>query len=83
MIIGHCVWGKAYKDLDTLELYRVLDASEFGPLVLKEPVCAFTEVISQEKISTINLHAEVAVDEIRIGPTLNSLMVGTKPLAAR
>jgi len=80
MIIGRCVWGKTDADPDTLEIYRVFDAPEFGPLVLKDPVCVLTEVSPQEKVGTVYLHSEVAVDEIRIGPTLHSVMAGTKPL---
>ena len=84
MIIMRCVWGKTEKDPDTLEIYRVFDAPGFGPLVLKKPACVLQEIIPQEKINTVSMgfSQNRAVDEIRIGPTLHSVMVGTKPLAA-
>lgn len=47
MIVGRCVWGKTDEDRDTLEIYRVFDAPELGPLALKKPVCELTEVIPQ------------------------------------
>jgi hypothetical protein len=83
MIIGRCVWGKTDRDPDTLEIYRVFDAPEFGPLVLDEPACVLNELIAQENIRSISLHAQVPVDEIRIGPTLHSVMLGTKPLVGK
>ncbi|MHC4248732.1 MAG: DUF6288 domain-containing protein [Planctomycetota bacterium] len=85
MVIGRCVWGKTDKDPDTLEIYRVFDAPGFGPLILKEPACVLKEVIPQEAINSLYMDIDSgrAVDEIRIGPTLNSVMVGTKPLVVK
>ena len=81
MIIGRCIWGETEADLDTLEIYRVFEAPEFGPLVLEKSVAVSEGSIPQEKIRSVYLHAESIVDEIRIGPTLHSVMVGTRPLA--
>lgn len=84
MIIGRCVWGKTAKDRDTLEIYRVFDAPVFGPLVLKEPVCVVEAVIPQGTINSVYITDTAGgVDEIRIGPTLHSVMIGTKPLVAK
>ncbi|MDX1565340.1 MAG: Ig-like domain-containing protein, partial [Phycisphaeraceae bacterium] len=84
MIVGRCVWGKTDKDSDTLEIYRVYDAPGFGPMVLEKPACVLKEVVAQETLNSIYLNFDSGrvVDEIRIGPTLNSVMVGTQPLAA-
>lgn len=84
MIIGRCQWGKTDKDPDILEIYRVFDAPEFGPMVLEKPVCVVEDIVSQAKINTVSL-TDLAggVDEIRVGPTLHSVMVGTKPLAGK
>ncbi len=55
------------------------------PLVLNEPACVLNELISQEKINSVFMEfgSDRAVDEIRIGPTLHSVMVGTKPLSVK
>lgn len=82
MIICRYVWGKTDEDADTLEIYRVFDAPGFGPLVLKEPAATYKGMISQETFNSVsmNMDGHRAVDEIRIGTTLHSVMAGTKPL---
>jgi len=82
MIIGRCKWGKTDKDPDSLEIYRVFDAPGIGPLVLEEPVCVMKEVVDQANLNSVYMNDTAgALDEIRIGPTLHSVMLGTKPLA--
>jgi hypothetical protein len=85
MIIGRCIWGKTDKDPDVVAIYRVFDAPELGPLILKKPVCLVREIIDQEKIRSIQLYfrSDGPIDEIRIGSTLHSVLVGTRPLTAR
>ena len=84
MIIGRCVWGKTDEDPDTLEIYRVFDAPGFGPMVLKKPVCVLKEIVPQAEINSVYMRDTAGgVDEIRIGPTLHSVMLGTKPLDRR
>ena len=85
MIVGRCTWGKTDADTDKLEIYRVFVAPTYGPLVLDKPACVFEESIPQEKIRSIYLEmgSEQAADEIRIGPTQHSVMLGTKQLAAK
>ena len=82
MIVGRFVWGKTDSDLDKLEIYRVFVAPEFGPMVLEKPACVLEDVIPQEKISSLYLDMgnELTADEIRIGSTQHSVMLGTKPL---
>ncbi len=82
MIIGHCVWGMTDKDPDTLKIYRVYNAPVFGPMLLDESVCVLQEAIPQQVIDSlyIELDDPRAIDEIRIGSTLPSVMLGTKPL---
>jgi hypothetical protein len=82
MIVGRCVWGRTDKDPDTVEVFRVFDAPGYGIVLLEDPVSVVKGVIPQEKIDSIGLYADgtAPVDEIRIGPTLHSVMVGTKPL---
>ena len=85
MIIGHCAWGKTDGDPDTLKIFRVFIAPGYGPMVLKNPACVLEEVIPQEKLNSVFLEfgADNAVDEIRIGPSLNSVFLGTKPMVAQ
>lgn len=80
MLIGHFIWAKTDEEDDTFEIYRVFNTSEFGPLVLDEPACVYKVAFPQNKITKVQLFSEKFVDEIRIGPTLHSVMVGTKPL---
>ena len=82
MIIGRCVWGKTDKDIDTLTIHRVFDAPRFGPLFLQKPVCALESVIDQQTLNSVHLYIDTnkELDEIRIGPTRNSVMMGTQPL---
>ena len=83
MIIGRCVWGKRDEALDKLEIYRVFVAPGFGPMLLEKPACVLEDIFAQEKISSVYLEvdSEHTADEIRIGSTLHSVMLGTKPLA--
>ena len=82
MMIGRCVWGKTDKDPDVVELYRVYDSPLFGPLLVEKPVAMFEHVIDQQSIERVRilLGGEGGCDELRIGPTLNSVMIGTVPL---
>jgi hypothetical protein len=82
MIVGRCVWGKTDEDPDRLEIHRVFVAPRFGPLVLENPASVLEEVIDQRTLDSIslNIDSDRVLDEIRIGPTLKSVMLGTKPL---
>jgi hypothetical protein len=82
MIVGKCVWGKSDSDPDTLTIHRVYDSPGFGPLFLENPVSVLEQVIPQQTINSIylNIDSGKMLDEIRIGPTLNSVMMGTEPL---
>jgi len=82
MLIGRCVWGKTDKDPDVVELYRVYDSPLFGPMLVEKPVTMFEHVIDQQSIERVRilLGDEGGCDELRIGPTLNSVMIGTVPL---
>ena len=83
MIVGRCTWGKTDKDVDRLEIFRVFDAPEFGPMLVKNPVAVLEQTVPQKNITGIIIGSEQVVDEIRIGTTLHSVMVGTKPLKAK
>ena len=82
MIIGRFVWGKTDEDPDKLTIHRVYDAPGFGPLFLENPVCELEQTVAQQTLDSIflSLDTGIKLDEIRIGPTLNSVMMGTEPL---
>ena len=82
MIVGHCVWGKTDEDPDIMKIYRVYDAPGFGPMILDEPVCVLEEAIDQKLLNSISFSMDEkrAIDEIRIGTTSHSVLMGTKPM---
>jgi hypothetical protein len=83
MVIGHCIWGKTAQEPDTLELYRVFDAPRFGPMLIEKPAAVATGRVAQKRLNRLCYYGEQAIDEIRIGPTLHSVMIGTKPLVQK
>jgi len=66
-----------------VEVYRVLNAPGYGVAVASQPVSIAEGPIPQEQLSSIvlNFGGKAPIDEIRVGPTQHSVMVGTKPLA--
>lgn len=81
MIVGRFVWGKTDADPDKLTIHRVYDAPGFGPLFLENPVCVLEQTVDQKTMNSIflGLDSNIMADEIRIGPSLSSVMVGTEP----
>ena len=65
-----------------LEIFLVFDAPEIGPVFIKNPISVFEQAMPQKDITSIGLGCNQAADEIRIGTTLHSVMVGTRPLKA-
>lgn len=82
MIVGHCAWGNRDDEPDTLTIYRVFNAPVFGPMLIDKLAAVMCEQIDQEKINAIilNLAANRAIDEIRIGTSSASVMQGTVPM---
>ncbi len=82
MVVGRCVWGETDEDPDTVEVYRVFNAPGYGVVFPEKPVSVIKGSIPQEMIKAIviNQSHEAPLDEIRVGPTRHSVMVGTKPL---
>jgi hypothetical protein len=82
MIVGRFTWGKDAQDPDKLEVFRVFDAPIYGPMLLENPVCVLEQTLDQKVLNEISLSVDSGkvVDEIRLGPTLSSVMIGTKPL---
>jgi hypothetical protein len=82
LVVGRCIWGKTDEDKDTVEIYRVLDLPDYGPLFVSSPVSVYKDQVNQKKLNTITLGSGTVWDEIRIGPTLNSVLLGAQPLPA-
>jgi hypothetical protein len=80
MIIGRCIWGNTDADKDTIEIYRVVDVPDYGPLVITQPISVTRDQVAQQRINTIKINSGTVWDEVRIGPTLNSVLLGTIPL---
>jgi hypothetical protein len=52
-----------------------------GPLSVNNPVSVYRDQINQKQIRNLTLGSGSTWDEIRVGPTLHSVMAGTKPLS--
>jgi hypothetical protein len=79
LVVGHCKWGGTSEEPDTVEIYRVLDIKRLGPTLLEKPISTATSPISQEQLDTLYFEANERfyLDEIRIGPTYESVLAGT------
>jgi len=84
LVVGHCIWGETDKAPDTIKIYRVFDAPGMGPVLLKEPISVMKGFVQQADLNGIHLKGrEVIFDEIRVGPTYHSVLMGTKALPRR
>ena len=83
MVVGRCVWGKTDKEPDTVEIYSFYNSSKHGMVWVTEPLSVMKGTIPQEMIQAIEIEQklEMPLDEFRIGPTRNSVLLGTKPLS--
>jgi hypothetical protein len=84
MVVGRCLWGKTDEEPDTVEVYRAWDAPGYDVVLPEKPVSVTKGMIPQEMIKAIkmNVSIETPFDEIRVGPTLHSVMLGTVPMTA-
>jgi hypothetical protein len=83
MVVVRCVWGKTDEDPDTVEVYRVFNAPGYNVVFPKKPVSAAKGAIPQALIKAIVINQggfEAPLDELRVGPTRHSVMLGTRPL---
>jgi len=79
MVLGHCVWGASDRVPDVVEIYRVLDIAGRGPVLLKQPVSVLSAVVDQKRLDTLYFEywGDFCLDEIRVGATYHSVLVGT------
>ncbi len=82
LVVGHCVWGETDTDPDTIKIYRVFDAPGMGPMLLKEPISVMKGFVQQAALNGIHLKGRDTIfDEIRIGTSYHSVLMGTKAIA--
>ncbi|MBN2446408.1 MAG: HEAT repeat domain-containing protein, partial [Phycisphaerae bacterium] len=83
MIVGHCIWGATPQDADTVEIYRVMEVQAGGqPLLVTPAVSTITAAVPQADIGRLYFKTTSGhmLDEIRVGPTYESVMQGTVAL---
>lgn len=85
LIVGHCQWGKTEEEPDTVTIYRVLDIPTKGPVLLEEPISVYSAPVSQQDLDSIyfDYGEYFYLDEIRVGPTYASVLLGTRSMSAQ
>jgi hypothetical protein len=83
LVVGHCQWGATDDTPDTVTIYRVLDITRRGPVLLEKPISVMSKTVNQSTLNTLyfEYNDRFYLDEIRIGPTYESVLLGTVPLA--
>lgn len=82
MVVVRCRWGKTDQEPDTVEVYRVVDLPMLGPKLVEKPIATNSGVIDQSKLNTLYISAPgygagFYFDEIRVGPSYHSVLLGT------
>ena len=82
LLVVHCKWSEEAGGDDVIKLYRVIDIPKFGPTLIKKPVSITKGDLSQELLDSLYFHysERFSLDEIRVGPTFRSVLIGTKAL---
>lgn len=82
MYIMRCRWGKTPEDNDIMDLHRVFEYPAGHLNLLKEPISRLEAVIPQKTINELKFVDRLRlhnVYNIRIGPSLLSVLRGTVP----
>jgi hypothetical protein len=79
LLVGKCSWGATPKDMDTVSIYRVSDGPDGQPILIPGPLSQVSELVDQEKLDTLyfSYGGPCLFDEMRVGPTYNSVLMGT------
>lgn len=82
LLMGRCQWGATDAEPDTVSIFRVIDLPRRGPTRVEEPVATHTGVADQARLDTLDIFINGAylLDEIRIGPSYYSVLLGTVPM---
>jgi len=73
ILVAKMKWGK---DQDIVDVY-VLRAD----MTLPKPISILRTKVDQSSFDTIMIRGSVMLDEIRMGPTLESVLLGTVPMS--
>lgn len=78
LVVVKIIWGKTPEDKDTVEVYRVINVKKLGPTLLEKPVAIQKGIVDQSKLDTFFYRGggDLPIDEIRIGPTYESVLLG-------
>lgn len=75
IIVAKMKWGK---DLDVVEVYIPR-----ADMTLPKPISTLHTKVDQATFDTMIIRGSVLIDEIRLGPTLESVFLGTVPLSPK
>lgn len=81
LFVGHCVWGTGADKPDKVTLYRVFEDHKGQLVRLKNPVSTCSAVVDQSKLNMLYIFYSggLILDEVRVGPTYESVVLGTVP----
>jgi hypothetical protein len=75
IIVAKIKWGK---DLDVMEVYIPQ-----ADMTLPKPISTLHTKVDQSTFDTMIIRGSVILDEIRMGPTLESVLLGTVPMSPK
>jgi hypothetical protein len=75
IMVAKMKWGK---DLDVMELYIPR-----ADMTLPKPISTLHTKVDQSTFDTMIIRGSVLIDEIRLGPTLESVLLGTVPMSRK
>lgn len=78
-LLVRCVWGSRAGDLDRVEAYQVVSIEGRDPYVISVPKATISGHINQSTLDTLYFETSNGgkFDEIRVGPTRSSVLLGT------
>jgi len=79
LFVAHCKWGAGPDKPDTVTVYIVIEDHRGQLIRLRNPVSTNSSVIDQSKLNAlyIKYYDGFLLDEIRVGPTYESAILGT------
>ena len=79
LIVGKVIWGKSPDAEDSVEIYRVMNIKKIGPVKLKTPISVQKGQLDQSHLDTLYIQysERFMIDEIRVGPSYESVLMGT------
>lgn len=80
LVVGRFTWAKDPQEPDQIEIFGPMSDLELPG----QPVSVLRAVVDQSTFDTLTItkSGNILLDEIRFGPSYESVLAGTKPLAA-